>query len=201
MLSKLKTIGFFILCFGLGISFFFSVSENFEIARDPASIDGKIFQISTLSNAQIKAQLTQKMKVRSTTEGKKSIQFSGFSSALCKIYPEIEMEFKAEGIAIAGEPPIMKVIAPCRVGQDPSEIAAIFLPIEKILSEKPRNAQYKFPNYDAQVEFTNAPDEWPRDWILTKVLFKNNSGNNRSIFFDTKLSADHSGEHPLILNF
>ncbi|MBC7420428.1 MAG: hypothetical protein H7328_06830 [Bdellovibrio sp.] len=201
MLSKLKTFGFFILCFGLGISVFFSISEKFDIARDPASIDGKVFQISTLSSEQIKAQLSQKIKVRTTADGKKSIQFSGFSSALCKTYPEIEMEFQAEGVAVAGETPIMKVTSPCQPGQDPADMAAIFLPIENLLKEKPRSAEYKFAGFVAKVEFKNASDEWPREWVLTKVLFKNNFGNDKSVFFERTLAADHSGEHPIILNF
>ncbi len=201
MLSKIKTFGFFALCFGLGISVFFSISEKFDIARDPASIDGKVFQISTLSSEQIKSQLLQKMKIRATVDGKKSIQFSGFSSALCKTYPDIEIEFHAEGVAVAGETPTMKISTPCLAGQDPADMAAIFLPIKNILKEKPRNAEYKFEGFTAKVEFKNAADEWPRDWVLTKVLFKNSFGNDKSIFFDKVLAADHSGEHPLILNF
>lgn len=201
MLSKIKTFGFFALCFGLGISVFFSISEKFDIARDPASINGKIFQLSTLSSEQIKAQLSQKMKVRTTVDGKKSIQFTGFSSALCKTYPEVEIEFHAEGVAVAGEAPVMKISTPCLPGQDPAEMAAIYLPIENILKEKPRNAEYKFDGFSARVEFKNAADEWPREWILTRVLFKNSFGNDKLVLFDGAIAADHSGPHPIILNF
>ncbi len=201
MLSKVKTFGFFALCFGLGISLFFSISEKFDIARDPASIDGKIFQISTLSSQQIKAQLSQKIKIRPTLEGKKSIQFSGFSSALCKTYPEIEMEFEAEGVAVAGEPPSMKITAPCEAGQDPAEMAAIFLPLEQILKEKPRNAQFKFEGFTAQLEFKNSADIWPRQWVLTHVQFKNSFGSNKSIRFQRALASEEETERPVVLNF
>ena len=155
MHSKIKSFGFFILCFGLGISVFFSISEKFDIVRDPASIDGKIFQISTLSSEQIKNHLTQKIKIRTTIDGKKTIQFNGFSASLCKTYPELEMEFQAEGVAVAGEPTTMKVSAPCQPGQDPVDMAAIQLPIEQILKEKPRNASYSFDGFTAKIEFKN----------------------------------------------
>jgi hypothetical protein len=201
MLSKVKTFGLFALCFGLGISLFFSISEKFDVARDPASIDGKIFQISTLSSQQIKTQLSQKIKIRPTFEGKKSIQFSGFSSALCKIYPEIEMEFEAEGVAVAGESPTMRVIAPCEPGQDPAEMGAIYLPLEQILKEKPRNAQFKFEGFSAQVEFKNSADIWPRQWVLTRVQFKNSFGNNKSVYFQRSLASEDETERPVVLNF
>ncbi|MBC7741632.1 MAG: hypothetical protein H7061_05525 [Bdellovibrionaceae bacterium] len=201
MLSKVKTFSLFALCFGLGISLFFSISEKFDIARDPASIDGKVFQISTLSSEQIKAQLSQKIKIRPTVDGKKSIQFSGFSSSLCKTYPEIEMEFEAEGVAVAGESPTMKITAPCEAGQDPAEMSAIFLPLEQILKEKPRNAQFKFEGYTTQLEFKNTSDDWPRQWILTRVQFKNGFGNNKSVYFERTLAAGKANERLVILNF
>ncbi len=201
MLSKVKTFVFFAFCFGLGLSLFFTLSEKFEIVRDPASIDGKIFQISTLTSEQIKDQLTQKIKIHPTADGKKSIQFTGFSSALCKTYPEIEMEFKAEGISVSGEPPVMKVTAPCLAGQDPADMAAIYLPIEQLLKDKPRNAEYVFAGFDAKIEFKNSAEEWPRDWVLTKVQFKNNFGNDKSIYFQRTLASDETSERPVVLNF
>lgn len=201
MISKLKTFGFFLLCFSLGISLFFSISEKFDVTRDPASIDGKIFQISTLSSQQIKSQISKKIRIRPTLDGKKSIQLTGFSSSLCRLYPEIEMEFEAEGVAVAGESPRMKILAPCEAGQDPAEMAAIYLPIENILKEKPRNAEYKFDGFTAKVEFKNSADEWPRQWVLTRVQFKNDSGDNKSVIFERMPASEEEIERPVVLNF
>jgi|GEM_PF-4723241 len=189
--SKIKNIGFFILCFGLGLSFFYSISENISIqrgltdeqTRDPAAIEGKIFQITSLSSEQIKTQLQKKIEITPTIDGKKTILFSGFSSALCKNYFAIEIEFTAEGVAVAGEPPVMKIVAPCTAAQNPAEIAAINLPIEKILNQKTRNAEYSFDGFNAVVTFSNSADEWPRQWILKRVEFKNAAGENKSANF------------------
>ncbi len=190
MTTTMKSIGLFVLCFTFGLAAFFSVAEKNANPRDPAAVGGKVFQITTLSSEQIKYQLAQKIKVFPTIEGKKSIQFSGFSSALCKLYPEIEMEFQAEGVAVAGESPVMKITAPCESGQDPSEMASIQLPIEKILAEKPRNAEFVFTGFSTKVSFTNSADEWPRQWVLKSVQFKDAVGNHKKASFDRQLASE-----------
>ncbi len=200
MSSNAKAVGFFVLCFTFGLSVFFSFHDETLIQRDPAAVGNKVFQISSLSSEQIRNQLSQKIKVFPTVDGRKSIQFSGFSSGLCKTYPEIEMEFQAEGIAVGGEAPMLKISAPCESGQDPSEMASIQLPIEKLLAEKPRNAEFKFDGYTAKIEFKNASDEWPKQWILKNVYFKDLAGNQKSAHFDRKITSDKSSR-PIVLEF
>lgn len=201
MSSQLKSIGFFILCFTFGLSVFFSFQEGIVTQRDPASIGGKIFQISSLSSDQIKNQLIQKIKVFPTVDGKKSIQFSGFSSGLCKTYSEIEMEFQAEGVATAGEVPTMKISSPCEIGQDPSEMASFLVPVSKILNEKPRNAEYKFEGFSTKISFNHAADEWPRQWVLKTVHFKNTAGEVKSANFDRKPATERNSDRPVVLEF
>jgi hypothetical protein len=199
--AKTKSVGFFILCFAFGLSVFFSISENVKIQRDPAAISGKVFQITNLSSEQIKQHLTQKIKVFPTVNGKKSIQFLGFSSNLCKTYPEIELEFQAEGVAVAGEVPTMKVTSPCGAGQDPAEMASIQLPIEKLLGEKPRNATFSFDGFVAKMEFKHAADDWPRQWVLKSVHFKNATGEFKSAHFNRKLASEQAYERQVVLEF
>ncbi len=207
MTTKIKNIGFFILCFSLGLSFFYSISENIavqsELTRDLATINGKVFQITNLTSAQIKAQLQKKIKVTPTINGKKTISFSGFSSALCKTYSEIVVEFTAEGISVDGEPPVMKVRTPCTAAQDPTEIAAINLPIEKILDQKPRNAEFSFDGFNAVVTFSNSADEWPRQWVLKRVEFKSVEGKDKSADFNRSPASamDNPTEKPIVLEF
>lgn len=198
MTSNFKKAVLFLACFGLSLSWFLSLARE-SVQRDPATLNGKVFQISNLSSDQIKAQLQKKIKVTPTIEGKKSISFSGFSSALCKMYSTIEIEFTAEGIAVDGEAPVMKITTPCEAGQDPSEMAAIHLPIEKILSEKPRNAEFSFDGFKAMVSFSHSADEWPRQWVLKRVEFKAAAGENKSASFGrSPASADES---PIVLEF
>lgn len=203
MTSKIKNIVFFILCFTLGLGFFYSISENISIQREPATIDGRIFQIANLSSDQIKAQLQKKIRVTPTIDGKKTISFSGFSSALCKTYSEIEIEFIAEGVAVDGNFSIMKVRAPCAAAQNPAEIAVINLPIEKILNQKPRNAEYSFEGFNAVITLSNSADEWPRQWVLKRVEFKNTEGKNKSADFNRFPAAidEVPSDKPIVLEF
>ncbi len=201
MTLQMKSIGLFILCFTFGISLFYSISERSLVQRDPAAINGKVFQIANLSQDQIKDHIAQKIKVFPTISGQKAIQFTGFSSSLCKTYSEVELEFQAEGIAVAGEATTMTVISPCSVGQDPSEMAQIQLPIDKILKEKPRNAEYAFDGFIAKVKIKNAADEWPRQWVLKSVHFKGQSGQDKAAYFKNENKAQNDFDRPVVLEF
>lgn len=188
--SKLKAVFYFCLCFSLGLSAFFAISEDIAIQRDPASINGKLFQISTLSTAQIRNQIHQTIKIQPTVAGQKTVRLEGFSSALCKTYPTVELQFVADGVAVAGEFPHMNVTAPCEAGQDPAEMASIVLPVGRILAEKPRNAEFRFDGFKSRVEFTHSSDTWPRTWILKTVLFKSDLGKNKTVHLDKNESGD-----------
>ncbi len=203
MASNIKNIGYFMFCFTVGLAAFFSISEKNYVQRDPATLDGKIYQITTLSSGQIKAQLQNKIVVTPTIDGKKTILFSGFSSGLCKTYNSISVEFVAEGVAVAGEPPIMKIVAPCSEGQDPAEIASINLAIGKILKEKPHDTEFTFDGFNAVVSFKNSSDEWPRQWVLKRVEFINPQGESKSADFGRSPASvdDAAGERPIVLEF
>lgn len=201
MKSKIKSTLLVLTSFLLGLGVFYTVYSGTIGKRDPAAINGKVFQITTLTSAEIKAQLQNKIKVAPTLAGMKSITFAGFSSALCKTYGSVEVEFAAEGVSVGGEAPTMKISHPCEAAQDPAEMASINLPIEKILSEKPRNAEYTFDGYKAVVTFANAADEWPRQWILKRVEFKNINGENKSASFNRSPASVTEGEQPIVLEF
>lgn len=202
MLTTFKNIAFIALSFVIGFTFFSRVTEQSTQRRTLAAASTKIFQITDLTPAQIKEQLYKKIKVTPTLDGKKSISFSGFSSSLCKVYSSIEVEFTAEGVTVSGQAPIMKINSPCTEAQDPSEIAAISLPIAKILKEKPRNAEYKFDGFSSTIAFSNSADEWPQQWVLKRVEFKNQSGANKTAEFNrSPASVGDNFEKPIVLEF
>ena len=201
-----KTVGLFLFFFTLAFSFFYKISNNITTQRDPAAVGDKIFQITSLSPEQIKAQLQKKIKITPTIDGKKTISFLGFSSIICKTYPTIEFEFIADNIVVNGEAPVMKISAPCEEGQDPSIIASINLPIEKILNEKVRNAEFNFDGFKAIMTFNNSADEWPQQWVLKRVEFKNAEGTTKFADFGRSpasynASPDASNDQPIVLEF
>ncbi len=179
--SQIKALLFFSLSFAGGLALFFSISEDLIIQRDPAAINGKVFQISQLSPSQIKQQLNNKIKIQAVIDGQKALRLEGFSSALCKTYSQVELSFEAEGIAVEGIAPSMLVKAPCEAGQDPAEMASIIIPYSMILSEKPRNAEFRFDGFSSRFEFKHSSDEWPRTWILKSVQFKSEENGNKLV--------------------
>ena len=198
--SNLKVFTFFGLFFVAGLALFFSVSEDMLIQRDPAAINGKYFQLSNLSSSQIKQQLVHKVKIQTLAAGEKTLQLDGFSSAVCKSYSHIELTFEAEGVAVAGLPPSMTIKAPCLPGQDPANIAAVIIPFGKILSEKPRNAEFHFDGFLAKFDFKNSSDEWPKTWVLKTVHFKSAINGSKLVQLNTNdlsQSSDNKADNKL----
>lgn len=172
------------VCFLSGYAFIQAVVQKNVSLRDPAATTGTVYQIHELSSDQIKAQLVKKMKVTPTLNGQKTILFPGFSSAVCEKFSSIELEFASEGVSVAGDPTLMKVVAPCEKAKDPSEIKEMTLPVAKILKEKPRSADFNFADLKTTISFKNAADEWPLVWVLKKVEFKAVTGSVKTAEFN-----------------
>lgn len=203
MNATLKNIGFAALCFAFGLSFFYSIYNGPASQRDPASAGRKILQLSAMTPEEMQQQLRAKLRVQPTQNGEKTISFSGFSSAVCNTYSSVEMVFAAEGVAVAGEAPGMKISAPCTGATgEPGQMAAITLPVGQLLTEKPRNADYHYSGYAATMSFTNSADEWPRTWVLRTVEFKNNNGGeNKTASFSRAPASVDTSEKPIVLEF
>ena len=187
--NRIKSAGLFALCFAVSLGFSLGSSEKTN--RKPAAAD--------MSADEIKTQLQKKIRVTPTINGTKTISFSGFTSALCKTYSSIEVEFTAEGVAVSGEYPTMQIVTPCEAGLNADEMASINLPIDKILHEKPRNAEFTFAGFHAVVSFKNSADEWPMQWVLKRVEFKNTTGESKAVSFN-RAPASFS-EPPIVLEF
>lgn len=200
MKNKIKILTLLGMGFCLGLA---AVVTNYTASRtqrDPASPSETIYQISDLSSSEIRTQLAHRIKVHPTIEGKKSISLEGFSSAICKAYPNIEMEFVAEGISVAGDPPVLKVGYPCQAGQDPAVIAPAHIAVSRLMLERPRNAAFQFDGYSSTLTLLNSADEWPTTWVLKAVHFKNEAGSNKDVSFD-RSPASVNEQPPVVLEF
>ena len=128
-------------------------------------------------------------------EKEKIIALEGFSSQLCKTFPQVELIFEAYGVAVSGEPTQFKVSADCIPAQDPAEIASIKIPYGKLLSEKPRNAEFKFSGYQASFQFINSDHEVIKTWILNKIVFKSDR-ESKIVQIDRS-----QNEQPIVMEF
>lgn len=215
MATKQKISIFVVLfiAFIFGFSFFLVANKEYFIGRDPAAIPGKLLHFNNLNPEQLRAELEAKIKIKPvfTSENlpSKSIVFDGLSSQICKSYTEIQIEFSGEGMSVDGEATKMVVTAPCQPGQDPAEIAAIILPIQEILKQKPRDAEFSFSGFLGRYQFTSVTDSWPQVWVLRSVEFTNPSvgtptepgltaASPRIVQFPKTASAD---SQPIVLEF
>lgn len=196
--SKFKAVFFFVLTFAFGYSLFYGYIEERFIGRDPAAVSQKIYQIKNFDPNQLKDELSSKIQVQSLENGQKFLRFKNLSSHVCKQYKEVQIQFFADGVSVAGQPPEMTVVADCLPAQDPAEMASIEIPIEKIIKQKPGNFELNFDSLHSRFIFKGAADEWPKTWILKAVIFKSEKGSDKVVTFDTKIS---SHQEPVVLEF
>lgn len=188
----------FIFSFSFGFYCFYKVvGKNFdENEREVASIHQlKMTNLKFLDSESIQKELNKKIKIYSVSN-EKVIALEGFSSQICKTFSSVELFFEAYGISVSGEAPQFKVTAECLPGQDPAEIAVIKIPVDKLLNEKARSAEFKFTDYKESFELINS-DEWAKTWLLSKIIFKSSSESKV-----IKIANDKpSSEQPIVLEF
>ena len=215
MATKQKISVFVVLfiAFIFGFSVFIAANKDYFIDRDPAAIPGKLMHFNNLNPDQLRAELETKIKIKPVFTAdnlpSKSIVFTGLSSQICKSYSEIHMEFSGEGMSVDGESTKMRVVAPCEAGQDPAEIASIILPIQEILKQKPKDAEFTFNGFSGTYKFTSVADSWPQVWVLRSVYFTNptlgsasapglSPASPREVVFSKAASAS---AQPIVLEF
>ncbi len=192
-----KSLILFFIFFALGLTVSHKFTNQILIDREVASINAhQITQAKFLDQESLRKDLHNKIKIYTLVQEKeKVIALEGFSSQLCKTFPQVELIFEAYGISVSGEPTELKVSADCVPAQDPAEIASIKIPYGKLLKEKPRNAEFKFSGYQASFQFINSDNEVIKTWILNKVIFK--SDHESKI-----VQIDRSqNEQPIVMEF
>jgi hypothetical protein len=195
--QKLKSVLLSTLFFAVGFSIFFSISNNIAIQRDPASLNLKMNTLAGLNRDQLQTEIAKKVRFTTLDNGKeKTVVLEGFSSNLCKQFQNVELTFMAEGVSVAGEPTTMKINSPCEAAQDPAEMASIRIPVEKIMNEKPRDAEFSFLGYNSKFTFSKSADEWPRTWVLTSFEFLSVTGSSKIVQL-----FDESRQNPIVLEF
>ncbi len=192
-----KSLILFFVFFIFGIFIVYKATDQIFIDREIASINAsKISSAKFLDQESLQKELNKKIKIYTVTaEKEKVIALEGFSSQLCKTFPQVELVFDAYGVSVSGEPTQFKVSADCVPAQDPAEIASIRIPYEKILNEKPRNAEFKFSGYQASFQFINSDHEVIKTWILNKIVFKS-SVESKTVQVDRS-----QNEQPIVMEF
>lgn len=117
----------------------------------------------------------------------------------CEFYDRVRFRFEAEGVATDGERPVMEIEGPCRTGDDVTRIEAVWVPVAKILSEKPADMDLTFPDNDGVTfKFENMNGEWPNRWHLQTLRVFNDAEKTRSISISSE-DLHRIGGKPLVL--
>lgn len=210
-LKKFGAIFGLLLCsFLTGYGVMVHTSEWGPIARDPAAVR-QIYDFSNLSGNE----LSQAMKKRILSganivreQSSLGIELGHFALAkitgektlACQEFEKVILRFEADGVAVSGERPVMEVEGACEFSSDMTKISPVFIPIEKILAEKPGDGEYQYREGRAvTLRFQGMPEEWPTRWLLTSVRLMNPGKNNELLVNADDVSAILG--RPMMVNF
>jgi hypothetical protein len=105
---------------------------------------------------------------------------------VCSKFSTLELVFQADGIAISGNIPQMKVSGPCLTGSNYHTIEALLIPYKKILSSEVQQKEFKatLPDSNEQItiQFQDVVEQWPYQWNLVQVkLYSAESSESLSL--------------------
>lgn len=210
MQKLIVSFGLFIFSFAVGFIFLNTNSDAPLIDRDPAAIKQN-FDLSNLTGDSL--QQAVKNRIVSGIELKKNTEGFGIGlghfvfrgengekKTACQAYGKVHLTFIAEGVSVAGERPIMEIEGLCNNSQDLTRINPLFIPYEKIFSEKPGDGEFQFrEGQPLLVRFSNLPEEWPKVWLLRSVKLENEH-NNQNLTVENDDFARYLG-HAVFLRF
>ncbi|QDK39411.1 hypothetical protein [Bdellovibrio sp. NC01] len=202
--------GLFVVCFAVGYSYLRYTTDSFSINRDPAAIRTN-FDFSNLTgdslHEAVKQRLVAGFEMKRSADGMGlglgHFVFrddAGEKKLACQEFGKVTMTFEAEGVSVGGDKPTMEIEGRCEYSNDMTKINPLYLPVAKILNEKPGDGEFNFnEGHAVTVRFANLPEDWPRTWLLKSVKL-NNEQKNKSVTVESDEVARYMG-HPLVLTF
>jgi hypothetical protein len=212
----------------IGLALFFAIgfkvswdSQNFlvlssnlnssKVSRDPAAIK-KVYDFSNLEGSALDFAAKQRLLdganvIRDQKDvgielGHFVIRDSeGQKIFACQRYSKVILNFRGEGVAVAGELPVMEVEGNCEISKDINRIAALWIPVSKILGEPVSDGEFDFrEERPVKLKFVNVSDQWPSAWQLQSIKLVDPSGSNSEMsipFSDLKQML----KRPFIVTF
>jgi hypothetical protein len=100
----------------------------------------------------------------------------------CQRYSKVILSFEGDGVATSGELPHMEVEGTCEISNDINSIAAVWIPVSKILGEPVGDGEFDFrEGHPAKLKFANVSDQWPKLWLLKSLRLVDPSGTNGEV--------------------
>ncbi len=168
-----------------------------KASRDPAAIK-KVYDFSQLNGSALNFAAKQRL-----IDGAKIIRESkdlglelghfvvkgqdGLKAFACQKYSKVVLHFEGDGTAVGGELPQMEVEGACEISRDINSIAAVWIPVSRILGEPVADGEFDFrEGRPSKVKFANVSDQWPTVWQLKSVKLIDPSGANGEVFVDNQ---------------
>lgn len=153
---------------------------DFRIAsRDRLLSDAKLLSEGNMVGIQLGHFITKKV------DGSK--QFA------CQAYQRIRLIYQAEGMAESGEIPEMTIEGACQMSRDNiNAIAPLWVPRQKLFSQRPHNFEVEYEENDARMlfRFDHMGSQWPQQWILqTVTLFDPDTVKNSLEFSASEVAS------------
>lgn len=180
MKTMLIRSGVFLCFFAFGFALVFRSADRYMIARDPAAIR-QVYDFSHLRGSALdvamKERLVAGLEIDRQTDriglGIGHFAFvngSGEKTLGCREFNRVVLVFEAEGMVVNGERPKMEVEGGCEFSDDLTRINPLYIPVARILGEKPADGEFQFRDgKEVVIRFANLSDEWPRKWVLVGV--------------------------------
>lgn len=200
----------FVFSFGVGYGIIRQTSDWGPINRDPAAVR-QVYDFSNLHGSDLIGAMKKRLlSGASVIRENQSLgvelghfamaKITGEKTLACQEFQQVTLRFEAEGIATSGERPVMEVEGACEFTADMTKIHPIFIPVDRILAEKPTDGEIQFrEGRPVTLRFHGLPEEWPRHWLLTSVRLTN-SVEQRELLVDHAEVNQILGR-PVMVNF
>ncbi|WII72670.1 hypothetical protein QJS83_02150 [Bdellovibrio sp. 22V] len=200
----------FTLGFVSGYTAIYFTTDFSQIARDPAAIKNS-FDFSHLTGDKLHEAVKQRLL--GGLEMKKNAKGAAFSlghfvfvdprgekKLACQEFGKVFFSFEAEGVSVAGEKPLMEVEGRCEFSNDMAKINPLFIPVAKIMGERPGDGEFQFNEGSAiTIRFANLPEEWPKTWLLKSVKLMNEK-ESEALVVESDEVAQILG-HPMVFTW
>lgn len=154
--------------------------------RNPASLQGK-YDLTHLRGDELiqgsKVRVLEGLKVKQKA-GSFEIQLGHFLFKnrneevvkACDEFSQVELIWQADGMAVSGEAPQMRVTGPCQISANLSSLGPLYLPLQKMMESVAQDSVVQLSEYPNQaIEFRGLSGEWPGLWVLRSISL---SGEN-----------------------
>jgi len=180
-------------------------------SRDPAAIK-KVYDFSHLEGSALNFAAKQRLlDGAKVIHDKKDVGVElghfvirgadGEKAFACQRYSKVILGFEGDGVAVGGELPKMEVEGSCEISTDINRIAAVWIPVSRIIGEPVADGEFDFrEGHPAKLKFANVSDQWPTTWMLKSVKLVDPTGQNSEVAVPTE-ELKQILKKPLILQF